>query len=301
VDSDGGSRSLAPSFMIRGFFFSTSRRSASMCRPQFLLEHGAPPLPRPRAGVLWATHLIDEVGDDARVIVLHGGRILADGPVGDVVAVAGVSSIDAAFRGSREAGRTQAVTERRLAKRGTGRIDLAPLRLGISHYARCLEGIVWREWLRFSASEAACLRACPPVVWLGIFAAGFRSRLASRSARLRDLCPLEVYVVHVSRDDPAVQRHAEFAFDGLRSRDGQHARSADEPPSPLVSLGAKLLAALSSGAEVYAFLRSPSSGSRGAWSGYITVLPALVLSGMMLGALGLLLSSTIRQLENFAG
>jgi ABC-2 type transport system permease protein len=35
--------------------------------------------------------------------------------------------------------------------------------------------------------------------------------------------------------------------------------------------------------------------------GYVAVLPALVLSGMMLGALGLLLSSTIRQLENFAG
>jgi ABC-2 type transport system permease protein len=35
--------------------------------------------------------------------------------------------------------------------------------------------------------------------------------------------------------------------------------------------------------------------------GYLTVLPALILSGMMLGALGLLLSSAIRQLENFAG
>jgi len=31
------------------------------------------------------------------------------------------------------------------------------------------------------------------------------------------------------------------------------------------------------------------------------VLPALALSGLMLGALGLLLSSAIRQLENFAG
>jgi ABC-2 type transport system permease protein len=36
------------------------------------------------------------------------------------------------------------------------------------------------------------------------------------------------------------------------------------------------------------------------WYGYITVLPALVLAGLMLGALGLLLSSAIRQLENFA-
>ena len=47
---------------------------------------------------------------------------------------------------------------------------------------------------------------------------------------------------------------------------------------------------------------SPGSGasSRRIW-GYITVLPALALSGMMLGALGMLLSSVIRQLENFAG
>ncbi|NQV20452.1 MAG: ABC transporter permease, partial [Rhodospirillales bacterium] len=35
--------------------------------------------------------------------------------------------------------------------------------------------------------------------------------------------------------------------------------------------------------------------------GYLTVLPALVLSGLMLGALGLFLSSAIKQLENFAG
>ncbi|MGC1346439.1 MAG: ABC transporter permease, partial [Methyloceanibacter sp.] len=36
------------------------------------------------------------------------------------------------------------------------------------------------------------------------------------------------------------------------------------------------------------------------WYGYLAVLPALILSGLMLGALGLLLSSAIRQLENFA-
>jgi ABC-2 type transport system permease protein len=37
------------------------------------------------------------------------------------------------------------------------------------------------------------------------------------------------------------------------------------------------------------------------WIGYFYVLPALMLSGLMLGALGLLLSSFIKQLENFAG
>jgi len=35
--------------------------------------------------------------------------------------------------------------------------------------------------------------------------------------------------------------------------------------------------------------------------GYVTVLPALILAGLMLGSLGLLISSAIRQLENFAG
>jgi ABC-2 type transport system permease protein len=35
--------------------------------------------------------------------------------------------------------------------------------------------------------------------------------------------------------------------------------------------------------------------------GYLLVFPALFLAGLMLGALGLLLSSAIKQLENFAG
>jgi ABC-2 type transport system permease protein len=35
--------------------------------------------------------------------------------------------------------------------------------------------------------------------------------------------------------------------------------------------------------------------------GYLAILPALVVSGLMLGALGMLLSSLIKQLENFAG
>jgi ABC-2 type transport system permease protein len=37
------------------------------------------------------------------------------------------------------------------------------------------------------------------------------------------------------------------------------------------------------------------------WSGWLYVLPAMLLGGMMLGALGLLLSVYIKQLENFAG
>jgi len=35
--------------------------------------------------------------------------------------------------------------------------------------------------------------------------------------------------------------------------------------------------------------------------GYLYILPALILTGLMLGSVGLLLSSLIKQLENFAG
>ncbi len=48
-------------------------------------------------GVLWATHLIDEVGDNDDVVVLHGGRVLAKGAVGNVVTATGAPDIGSAF------------------------------------------------------------------------------------------------------------------------------------------------------------------------------------------------------------
>jgi ABC-2 type transport system permease protein len=35
--------------------------------------------------------------------------------------------------------------------------------------------------------------------------------------------------------------------------------------------------------------------------GYVWILPAMILSGLLLGAAGMFISSTVRQLENFAG
>ncbi len=48
-------------------------------------------------GVLWATHLIDEADDGARVIVLHKGVVLADGAVPDVVAAHAARDLRGAF------------------------------------------------------------------------------------------------------------------------------------------------------------------------------------------------------------
>jgi len=47
--------------------------------------------------VLWATHLIDEVLPESRVIVLHRGRVLASGLRDRVVAATGANDIRAAF------------------------------------------------------------------------------------------------------------------------------------------------------------------------------------------------------------
>jgi ABC-2 type transport system ATP-binding protein len=48
-------------------------------------------------GVLWATHLFDEIipGDD--LVVLHQGRVLAHGPVAGVIAEAGAQDVNTAF------------------------------------------------------------------------------------------------------------------------------------------------------------------------------------------------------------
>jgi ABC-2 type transport system ATP-binding protein len=48
-------------------------------------------------GVLWATHLIDEVADGDQVVVLHQGRVLANGPVASVVADCGAGNVREAF------------------------------------------------------------------------------------------------------------------------------------------------------------------------------------------------------------
>ena len=47
--------------------------------------------------VLWATHLLDEVPDDAQVVVLHQGEVLADGDLNEVVKAAGASDLPSAF------------------------------------------------------------------------------------------------------------------------------------------------------------------------------------------------------------
>jgi ABC-2 type transport system ATP-binding protein len=64
---------------------------------QFLLDHVRRLCEEEKLAVLWATHLIDEVEPAGTVIVLHRGKVLAQGPVPEVIRAAGAPSMRAAF------------------------------------------------------------------------------------------------------------------------------------------------------------------------------------------------------------
>jgi ABC-2 type transport system permease protein len=169
----------------------------------------------------------------------------------------------------------------------------------------CFLGILRREALRFLMQRGRFLSALVrPLVWLFIFAAGFRSVLG-----VSIVPPYETYVLYEVYVTPGLAAMI-LLFAGMQSslsmvydREVGSMRILLTSPYPRwFLLGSKLVAGtLIAVLQVYAFL-----GVAWWWEveppplGYLTVLPALVLAGLMLGAFGLLLSSAIRQLENFA-
>lgn len=64
---------------------------------RFILDHVHRLCRESDIGVLWATHLIEEADEAARIIVLHRGRILADGTLDAVCATTGATSMRQAF------------------------------------------------------------------------------------------------------------------------------------------------------------------------------------------------------------
>jgi len=183
----------------------------------------------------------------------------------------------------------------------------APRGFTLRQYLICLSGVVWREALRFLHQRERFVSALVrPLVWLFIFAAGFRQVLG-----VSIIPPYETYVLYEVYIAPGLMAMIQL-FNGMQSslsmvydREMGNMRTLLVSPFPRwFLLGSKLLAGVAvSILQVYAFLviayfweiEPPTK-----W-GYLTLLPALALSGLMLGALGMLLSSLIKQLENFAG
>ncbi|MFN0219302.1 MAG: ABC transporter permease [Hyphomicrobium sp.] len=234
----------------------------------------------------------------------------------------------------------------------------AARRLGLSGYIACFSGIVWREILRYLHQRERFLSALVrPLIWLFIFAAGFRQTLG-----VSIIPPYESYVLYEEFITPgliamillfnAMQSSLSMVYD----RETGAMRTLLVSPFPRsFLLLSKLLGGVSVALlQVYAFLfvawfweiqpphvteiklftmYDPPHWLNGPWdifdgnsgplispvtdpivtplfglpsfiqpfAGYITVIPALVIAGLMLGSLALFMSSVIKQLENFAG
>ncbi|MBO6777286.1 MAG: ABC transporter permease [Marinibacterium sp.] len=177
-------------------------------------------------------------------------------------------------------------------------------------YLTSLMAVVTREALRFIQQRERFVAALVrPLVWLIVFAAGFRAALGlSITPPYQTYITYEVYIV------PGLCGMI-MLFNGMQSslslvydREMGSMRLLLTSPMPRWwLLFSKLLGSTAiSILQVYVFLLI--AGLYGlingigmpAW-GYVAVFPALVVCGVMLGALGLFLSSFIKQLENFAG
>ncbi len=64
---------------------------------QFMLDHVRRLCREEGLAALWATHLIDEVGEGARVVVLHKGEVLADGAAAQLIGQMRAPSMRVAF------------------------------------------------------------------------------------------------------------------------------------------------------------------------------------------------------------
>ena len=174
------------------------------------------------------------------------------------------------------------------------------------HAWLALQAVASREIAKFVRQGGRLASALVrPLLWLVVFAAGFQNVFG-----VSIIPPYDTYIPYQTYIVPGLLGMV-LLFNGMQSslamvydREMGVMRLLLTAPLPRwYLLLCKLLAGtLLSVLQAYVFLAVAALFDVGVpWSGWLYALPVLVLAGMMLGALGLLLSVNIRQLENFAG
>ncbi len=170
----------------------------------------------------------------------------------------------------------------------------------------CFKGILIREFLRFIQQRSRFLSALVrPLLWLIVFAAGFRAALG-----IAIIEPYETYITYETYIAPGLccmillfngmQSSLSMVYD--REMGSMRVLLMSPLPRPYLLLCKMVATALISLTQVYAFLLIALLVEvEPPLIGYLTVLPALLLVALLLSSLGLLLSTKIKQLENFAG
>lgn len=176
----------------------------------------------------------------------------------------------------------------------------------MKHHYLALKGIVLRELLRFVHQRERFIAALVrPMLWLIVFAAGFRAALGlSITPPYQTYMTYEVYIV------PGLIGMIQL-FNGMQSslsmvydQEMGSMRVLLTAPLPrwyllLCKLFAGVVVSLT---QIAVFLLLASLADIDfPYSRFFVALPALILSGVMLGAMGLLIASVVKQLENFAG
>jgi len=174
------------------------------------------------------------------------------------------------------------------------------------HTARALRAVTMREIVKFVQQRGRLLSALVrPLMWLAVFAAGFQNVFGvSIVPPYKTYITYQVYIVPGLLGIILLCHGMQSSLSMVYDREMGVMRLLLTAPLPRwVLLACKLAAGtVLSVITCYVFLLvCILFDVTFDWSGWLTVLPALVLSGLMLGSLGMLISSGIKQLENFAG
>src|SRR5271167_4220249 len=176
----------------------------------------------------------------------------------------------------------------------------------LAHILRALRAVTMRELAKFAQQRSRLLSALVrPLIWLAVFAAGFYNVFG-----VSIIPPYKTYVTYQVYIVPGLLGMI-LLFHGMQSslsmvydREMGVMRLLLTAPLPRwVLLACKLVAGTAlSVVTCYVFLAVcvlfDITFVPAAW---LAVLPALIISGLMLGALWLFLSVYIQQVENFAG
>ena len=174
------------------------------------------------------------------------------------------------------------------------------------HTLRALRAVTTREMVKFTQQRGRLLSALVrPLIWLAVFAAGFYNVFGvSIIPPYKTYIPYQLYIVPGLLGMILLFHGMQSSLSMVYDREMGVMRLLLTAPLPRwVLLACKLAAGTAlSVITCYVFLAvcilfdvtfEPI--------GWLQVLPALIVSSLMLGALWLFLSVYIRQVENFAG
>ena len=178
--------------------------------------------------------------------------------------------------------------------------------IGLHHLWLGLYAIAWREIAKFLRQTERLLSALVrPALWLLVFATGLHDLLGvSIVEPYRTYTPYQEYILPGLAGIVVLFQCMQSALSMVYDREAGVMRVMLVSPLPrgfllfAKILGATILSVL----QVYAFLiLARLFGYHFPGLGDLYILPAIILSGLMLGAIGLLVSVYTPKIENFAG